>query len=94
MRLTDRSDRRRRVLAARTLSYVLDEFIREHVRAKSLRTSSELESLLDRHVRPVHGRSSINERKRSEIVALLDDISSRKLRAASESYCGTSARWS
>ena len=87
--MTDRADRRRRALAARTLDNILDEFLKEHVRARGLRTNSEIESLLDRYVRPVLGSRPVGEIKRSEIVALLDEISDRK---SSRSEDGKSRR--
>jgi integrase len=75
--VTKREDRRRRALEARTINQVLDAFLKERVEGRQLRSRSEMASLLERYVRPKLGDRLINEIKRSEVVAVLDDIADR-----------------
>src|SRR5262245_32347305 len=72
--MTEREQRRRRTLAARTLDEVLDAYVKEKVSGR-LRTENEIVSLFDRHIRPVLGGRPVNEIRRLEIVEMLDDIS-------------------
>jgi integrase len=76
--MTEREDRRRRTLSARTLNQVLDDFIRGHVEARGLRSAAEYKSLFDRHVRPRLGTRPVAEIKRLEIVEMLDQIADAK----------------
>jgi len=72
--VTEREARRRKALAARTLNDILDGFVRERVKGRGLRTAAEMQSLLNRHVRPALGSRPVDEIKRLEIVELLDQI--------------------
>jgi integrase len=81
--LPERQARRRAAMAARTVNQVLDAFLDERVRGR-LRTAREMESLLDRFVRPKLGGRSINALKRSEVVALLDDIARQKSKRSAD----------
>jgi integrase len=75
---TEREQRRRRTLAARTLNQVLDGFVNDRVKGRGLRTAAEMQSLLDRHVRPTLGSRPVDEIKRLDIVELLDRIADAK----------------
>lgn len=59
-----------------TVSGVLDDFVKRHVRNKDapLRSADQIEDAFERLVKPVIGKVSIYELKRSKIVALLDNI--------------------
>jgi len=72
--LPDRQARRIKALAARTVDQVLDDWLRDHVKVKQLRSHEEMKSLLRRHVRPILGTTRINDLKRSEVAKLLSDI--------------------
>src|SRR5262245_59183181 len=85
--MTEREQRRRRTLAARTLDAVLDAYVKEKVTGR-LRTQSEIVSLFDRHVRPVLGKRPINELRRLEIVEMLDDIATNKAARAADKTLG------
>src|SRR5262249_13308359 len=71
--MSDRQERRRRLLAARTLDQVLDAYLKEKVVGR-LRRESEIVSLLVRYVRPALGWRAVNELRRLEIVEMLDAI--------------------
>lgn len=86
--VSDRAEKRQRALAARTVSQILDSFLTERVRGR-LRSAAEMESLLDRFVRPKIGDAPINGLKRSEVVAMLDGIAGR---ASSRAKDGKSRR--
>ncbi len=87
--LPEREARRIENLAALTVDKVLDDFLAKHAKAKGLLSYDEMESLLRRHVRPKIGNRRINELKRSDIVALLDDIADQP---STRSRDGTSRR--
>lgn len=82
--LPERHARRLEALAQRTVDDVLDDWLREHVQVKQLRSRAEMESLLRRHVRPKIGDRRVNELKRSEVVALLDGIAAQKSTRSSD----------
>lgn len=86
--VSDRAEKRQRALAARTVGQILDSFLDERVRGR-LRSAAEMESLLDRFVRPAIGNLAINGLKRSEVVAMLDSIAGR---ASSRATDGKSRR--
>lgn len=75
--LPEREARRRRASTARTVNDVLDDFFSHHVEVKDLRSRDDMESLMRRFVRPKLGSRPVSEVKRSEITALLDEISAR-----------------
>jgi integrase len=87
--LTEREEQRRQAIAALTLNQVLDGFLEGRVRGRGLRTSAEMASLLDRHVRSKLGTRPVNAIKRLEIVELLDQIANAK---SSRSHDGKSRR--
>jgi len=92
--LTEREQRRRKALAARTLNDILDAFVSDRV--KGLRTEKELISLLNRLVRPKLGTRPIDAIKRLEIVELLDQIAADKSARTADkvlSVMGTCFRW-
>jgi integrase len=85
--MTERQERRQRVLAARTLDQVLDAFLKEKVTAR-LRTENEIVSLLSRHIRPALGWRPVNEIRRLDIVEMLDKIASRTSARAADKALG------
>lgn len=87
--LTEREVRRQRSLSARTVSQIMDAYIKDRVKGRAMRSASEIESLINRFIRPKLGYRPINDVKRSEVVALLDDISDR---TSSRSTDGKSRR--
>ncbi len=75
--LPEREARRRKAASARTVNEVLDDFISHHVEVKQLRSRDDMESLLRRYVRPKLGDRRVNDVRRSEITALLDEIAAQ-----------------
>src|SRR5262249_23481760 len=59
-----------------------DVFMRDHVKAKQLRSYDDIESLFRRYVRPVLGRRRTSEVKRSEVSKLLSDVAARPSKAS------------
>src|SRR5579871_5515634 len=50
--VAEKRERRRRALAVRTLDQVFDGYYEKEVKARDLRSASEVKSLYDRYVRP------------------------------------------
>jgi integrase len=85
--MTERQQRRQRVLAARTLDQVLDAYLKEKVIGR-LRTKNEITSLLSRQVRPILGSRPVSEIRRLDIVEMLDDIASKTSARAADKALG------
>ncbi len=69
-----RADEKAAETAAKTVSWVLDQFVARYVWANRLRSAAEVERVLNRYVRPRIGMQSIYALKRSQIVKMLDEI--------------------
>jgi len=65
---------RAREANARTVAWLLDEFMSRYVRRRGLRSADEIERVFARYVRPRIGAVSIYSLRRSQVVKMLDEI--------------------
>jgi integrase len=65
---------RQAVHTAQTMDRMLDLFLSQYVEKRKLRTKKEIESALNRYVRPAFGKRSVASIRRSDIVQLCDRI--------------------